>query len=408
MALHECPVCGSEILIEEDACPKCGYRADEMNPESKSEQPEPASKPGRPKPSKNKKIIAAVIAIIAVVIIGGILWFGPNYLSSDEKSAVQNVTAQIDKIGEVTLNSAALINKADKDFNALNSKSQKHVENQSKLLQAKETLANLQISNVEEAIDKIGDVSLDSGAALSSIRQLYENLTPDQQPKITNYETLTDAEAQFATLFMDNTTSLINAIGKVTLNSEDAIKAAEDAFSKLNNDEQVKITNASVLTDARKTFNALKKEAADQFALLKPGKIVKSADWQLTYKDKSLTNALYPDNTDDAYKIYLAPDKQLFVDAVFTVKNLSSEALLLNTIVSEYKVTYDLKTYTAYKCFISAGDTIVPIIDTDTLDAKKTVTFHVSVAVPIAAKNTDLPIQIGLTILGEKHTINFR
>ena len=56
------------------------------------------------------------------------------------------------------------------------------------------------ILEVETKIDAIGEVTLDSEAAIAEARAAYDALTPEQQEKISNYEKLTAAEARLAEL----------------------------------------------------------------------------------------------------------------------------------------------------------------------------------------------------------------
>ena len=54
-----------------------------------------------------------------------------------------------------------------------------------------------------------------------------------------------------------NVEALIDAIGEVTVNSEDAITAAEEAYASLADEEKVNVENYEVLNSARADFNAL-------------------------------------------------------------------------------------------------------------------------------------------------------
>ena len=56
------------------------------------------------------------------------------------------------------------------------------------------------ILEVEEKIDAIGEVTLDSEAAIAEARAAYDALTPEQQAQVSNYEKLTAAEARLAEL----------------------------------------------------------------------------------------------------------------------------------------------------------------------------------------------------------------
>ena len=56
------------------------------------------------------------------------------------------------------------------------------------------------ILEVEKKIDAIGEVTLDSEAAIAEARAAYDALTPEQQAQVSNYEKLTAAEARLAEL----------------------------------------------------------------------------------------------------------------------------------------------------------------------------------------------------------------
>lgn len=53
------------------------------------------------------------------------------------------------------------------------------------------------VANVETLISAIGDVSLDSGAAISSAQNAFDALTPDEQSDVENYAILVDSQATF-------------------------------------------------------------------------------------------------------------------------------------------------------------------------------------------------------------------
>ena len=56
------------------------------------------------------------------------------------------------------------------------------------------------IQQVIKMIDQIGTVSQTSGPQLEAARSAYNNLTPDEQRRITNLSVLENAEAAFAAL----------------------------------------------------------------------------------------------------------------------------------------------------------------------------------------------------------------
>lgn len=92
---------------------------------------------------------------------------------------------------------------------------------------------------MEKKIDAIGDVTLNSEEAITAAREAYEALTEEQKNQVSNYKVLTAAEAALQALKkaeqaeIDAVEARIDAIGNVTLDSEGAITAARAAPTML-------------------------------------------------------------------------------------------------------------------------------------------------------------------------------
>ena len=114
--------------------------------------------------------------------------------------------------------------------------------------------ATTAVDNVIGMIDEL-EVSLTSNKAISAAEQAYAALSADQKSAVTNYESLVEARASYDRIL--NSFTLIEQIGPVTKNSEAAIIAAEEAYNALSIDERITITNISVLTTARTAFDAI-------------------------------------------------------------------------------------------------------------------------------------------------------
>ena len=56
------------------------------------------------------------------------------------------------------------------------------------------------VKNVEDLIDAIGTVTINSGSAITAARNAYDALTNAQKSYVENYSTLMDAEAAYAAL----------------------------------------------------------------------------------------------------------------------------------------------------------------------------------------------------------------
>ena len=177
--------------------------------------------------------------------------------------AADAVEKLIDAIGTVTLDSEEAIKAARGAYDALTDAQKEQVGNYQTLLDAEAKLADLQAADaVEKLIDAIGTVTLDSEEAIKAARGAYDALTEEQKAQVGNYQTLLDAEAKLADLqAADAVEKLIDAIGTVTLDSEEAIKAARGAYDALTEEQKAQVGNYQTLLDAEAKLAQLKKDA---------------------------------------------------------------------------------------------------------------------------------------------------
>lgn len=169
----------------------------------------------------------------------------------------QKVDDMIAAIGPVTEESEDAIEAAETEYEKLKSSEKHSLENRDTLTEARTTYDTLKSDKVIALIDGIGPVSLESGNAIREARQSFIFLTENQQKLVTNENVLTEAETKYETMVIENTENLINAIGTVTLSSGPAITAAEKAYNTLTPEQQKKITNYDTLKAARDSFNAI-------------------------------------------------------------------------------------------------------------------------------------------------------
>lgn len=198
------------------------------------------------------------------------------YALENYDPAVDAVVQKIAAIGEVTVDSEAAIQEAREAYEQLNVRQKKLVTNyevleaaEAALVVAKENAAA--IENVENLIANIGEVTATSGSKrkIDRAREAYNALAPELQTQVGNYEVLTAAEARYAELAgaaedaaaAQPVIDLINAIGTVTLNSGARIEAAEAAYAQLTESQQALVTNYQTLVAARETYNALVAES---------------------------------------------------------------------------------------------------------------------------------------------------
>ena len=187
--------------------------------------------------------------------------------------AVENVEKLIDAIGTVTLNSKSKIEAARKAYDALPTAQKLKVSNYSKLTDAESKLAELQKEEDKKAAQKVIDMidDLDSNSEtfekdVEAAKKAYDALTVDQKKLVTNYSKLTDALKELASQedkeAAEAVEKLINAIGTVTKDSEDKIKAAREAYDKLTDDQKALVENIAVLEAAEEKLAKLQEAAA--------------------------------------------------------------------------------------------------------------------------------------------------
>ena len=180
--------------------------------------------------------------------------------------AAKAVDDMIDAIGEVTLASEEAITAARAAYGALTEAQQAEVKSYDKLTAAEARLADLKAAKaVDDMIDAIGEVTLESEGTIDAARAAYEALTEAQQAEVKSYDKLTAAEARLAVLKPAKPVEkLIDAIGEVTLGSESAIAAARTAYDNLTEAQQAEVKNYDKLTAAEAAYARLLAEQSER------------------------------------------------------------------------------------------------------------------------------------------------
>ncbi|MBQ3427166.1 MAG: hypothetical protein IJH37_08495 [Clostridia bacterium] len=132
-------------------------------------------------------------------------------LSDEEKELVENIKALenaldalpvVEKIGDldnITVESKAAIDEARADYDALTETEKAYVGNISDLVAAETVYAEIE-TKIQSVIDKInglGDVTIESKAAIDEARADYDALTEAEKTRVTNYAALIEAEAAY-------------------------------------------------------------------------------------------------------------------------------------------------------------------------------------------------------------------
>ena len=174
----------------------------------------------------------------------------------DNQKKVKAVEDLIDAIGEVTENSGDAIAAAREAYDALPDDLKGSVTNYDKLKKAeddyKAILNKKAAAQVDALIDAIGEVTENSGDAIKAARDAYNALTDEQKEFVENYDKLEKAEVKYVE-------ALIDAIGVVTKDSGEKIKAARDAYDALTPAQRKLVGNYKTLLAAEKRYEDLTK-----------------------------------------------------------------------------------------------------------------------------------------------------
>ena len=193
-----------------------------------------------------------------------------HVLKAPDDPAVVAVKELIDAIGEVTLDSGDAIDAARAAYDKLPDAKKALVDNYEKLTAAEEAYTALVDATaakaVDDLIDAIGEVTLESGDAIKAARAAYDALTDTQKELVKNYEELTAAEEAYTNLVdaaaVKAVDDLIDAIGEVTADSGDAIKAARAAYDALTDTQKELVKNYEKLLAAEELYEELTASAA--------------------------------------------------------------------------------------------------------------------------------------------------
>lgn len=117
------------------------------------------------------------------------------------------------------------------------------------------------VKTVETLIDAIGKVTVDSGDIIKAARAAYDSLSAADKKKVANLDTLEDAEEAYDELtVVKNVIDLIDAIGTVTINSETRIVKARAAYNNLTAAQKKLVSNYYYLLYAEEELEEAKVE----------------------------------------------------------------------------------------------------------------------------------------------------
>ncbi|MBQ9348631.1 MAG: hypothetical protein IJT94_15060 [Oscillibacter sp.] len=173
----------------------------------------------------------------------------------------------IGAVGEVTLESGPSIEAAEAALAALEEKDAQQVEGGETLAAARAAYDALVIQAeaepAENAIDAIGTVTAESADAIQAARTLYDSLSPEAREAVKNADALEAAEVEYRRIKdAEAASAAIDAIGTVTLESGAAVEQAEKAYNALDEAGRALVSNGAALAEARSALDALEAEEA--------------------------------------------------------------------------------------------------------------------------------------------------
>lgn len=253
--LKKCSVCGNDMAKNAKKCPNCGAK--------------------NKRPFYKKKRFWIITVIVLYILI--------NLLSGLKKpESVVKAEDLIDEIGKVSVDSEEAIIAAEKAVAALTGEEKERVGKLDKLEKARakydELVLEEKITELQNTINAIGTVTLESTDKIKAARTAYDGSSDDVKNGINNYAVLEKAEKEFSAQNVTKVVALINAIGEVNLGSGEKIEAANEAYKTLTEEDKASVTNAQVLEDARTKLAALKKADKDARAKVALSKLKSKYD----------------------------------------------------------------------------------------------------------------------------------
>ena len=185
----------------------------------------------------------------------------------EEYEKADAVDQAITAIGKVTSTSENAIKAARTAYDALSESEKEKVTKLSVLTAAEASLKEIQeldleeVEKVEKLIDAIGQVTVNSETRIKKARNAFNALTAAQKKLVSNFDDLLDAEDALEEAKVQAVEDLIDSIGTVTLNSKAAINRARTSYNNLSTANKKAVSNLSVLEAAEKEYEELLAES---------------------------------------------------------------------------------------------------------------------------------------------------
>ncbi len=257
----------------------------------------------------------------------------------------------------------------------------------------------------QDAIAAIGEVSLNSRAAIESARSSYDALSDEQKAKVGNADALEAAEGEWQDSYgsrIEEAERLIDAIGDVTLDSDEAVGKAAVAYHALSTDEKVYVSNRDVLASDQNALDKLKKEEAARPKPLAVGDSADSSKWHV-----ELAAAYTAAQVTDPTAIeYFRADSGCFVVMEYDVRGTEGcRDTIDEKVLTDIAASWGGQTYKNF-VYERGGSAIF-------IDARNTVfewdgtsSIHLYVFAKLPAEALGQHVDVTLKILGENKALS--
>ena len=198
-----------------------------------------------------KKTVAIILAALLALSLAG----------CGKTEAAAAADEAIAAIGEVTLDSLAVIEAAEDAVDDLTEEEKGQLDNLAVLEEARAAYDQLVLEDkaaaIDVLIDDIGTVTLESSVDISAARASYDSADPEVQALVTGLADLEAAESEYAELCAGEVEEKIDAIGDVTLENVGAVHDARAAFDALSAEQQELVSNSGKLMAAETAVKEL-------------------------------------------------------------------------------------------------------------------------------------------------------
>lgn len=266
-----------------------------------------------------------------------------------------------------------------------------------------------EVQAVVDSINSIGEVTVESADSIKAAEDAYNALTDEQKKSVSNYDLLTAAEEQFGSVRAKAVERAIDDLGEVTLEKEKQVSDARAAYKELGEYADL-VTNVDVLNEAEGTLDTLKEEkkAADEQERLRsitvnPGETVSTDLWSVTLTSAYVSNVL---ESSESRTSWQANDGGAFLILEFDVEALTSDKKAVDSsALTDIKATYRNNTYGDWDMKYLSGELWLSMERTY-LDANVPAHVYVYTILPESASSSDDSISVDLKIGGlGKHIV---